>query len=179
MEYRGIVKERDRRMNALFIALAVFMLALTLMTHKWFYIPMALLVILACYYRREHIISERGVEIRSLLFGWYIRKDLWRWDEVGSMETNYEKAAPNVQLLITNDIVIRAFVMTRKDVRGALALARRMNPSIQMNELTEEEQERRDAAILHQQEIEKAQQRSSGKSDRQKKKKKNKKNKKK
>ena len=161
MEYRGIVKTREKWMTVLFMVLAALMLWRTIATGKWIYIPILIVVVLACFFRREHIISEEGVEIRNILFGRFKSRDLWTWDEITSMETNYEKVAPNVRLLISKDIVIRAFVMTRSDAKKSLALARKMNPSIQMNELSEEEQERRDAEILHQQEIREAQQRAA------------------
>lgn len=161
MEYKGIVKTRENWMTVLFLVLAALMLWRTIATGKWIYIPMLIIVVLACFFRREHSISEKGVEIRNILFGRTIMRDLWKWGEVTSMETNYEKVAPNVRLLISKDIVIRAFVMTKDDARGAMKLARRMNPAIQMNELSEEEQERRDDEILHQQEIEEARQRAA------------------
>lgn len=161
MEYRGIVKTREKWMTVLFLVLAALMLWRTIVTGKWVYIPILIIVVLACFFKREHIISEEGVEIRNILFGRFKSRDLWTWDEITSMETNYEKVAPNVRLLISKDIVIRAFVMTRPDAKKSLALARRMNPSIQMNELSEEEQERRDAEILHRQEVREAQQRAA------------------
>jgi len=40
----------------------------------------------------------------------------------------------NVQLLISKDIVIRDFTMTRSDAAKALNLAYRMNPAIRNNE---------------------------------------------
>ena len=133
MEYRGIVKTHARWLIVLFLILAALMLWRTIATGKWIYIPMIVIVILACFFRREHIVSKEGVEIRNILFGKIFSRDIWNWNEVSSMETNYEKAAPNVQLLISRDIVIRAFVVTRQDARGVFSLARKMNPKIQLD----------------------------------------------
>ena len=60
--------------------------------------------------------------------------DLWKWSEVSSIEANYEKKAPDVQLLISKDIVIRDFIMTRHDAEKALDLAYRMNSAIRNND---------------------------------------------
>ena len=133
MEYRGIVKTHARWLIVLFLILAALMLWRTIATGKWIYIPMIVIVILACFFRREHIVSKEGVEIRNILFGKIFSRDIWNWNEVSSMETNYEKAAPNVQLLISRDIVIRAFVFTRQDARGVFSLAHKMNPKIQLD----------------------------------------------
>ena len=91
---------------------------------------MAVMVIMACFFRREHIISDEGVEIRNVLFGRFTIRDLWQWDEVSSMSADYEKAAPNVQVLIIKHIVIRAFVMSRADAERSFEIAHRMNPGI-------------------------------------------------
>ena len=133
MEYRGIVKTHARWLIVLFLILAALMLWRTIATGKWIYIPMIVIVILACFFRREHIVSKEGVEIRNILFGKIFSRDIWNWNEVSSMEANYEKAAPNVQLLISRDIGIRAFVFTRQDARGVFSLARKMNPKIQLD----------------------------------------------
>ena len=90
--------------------------------------------ILGLFFKRENIISERGVEIRNMLFGRTIMADLWKWSEVSSIEANYEKKAPDVQLLISKDIVIRDFIMTRHDAEKALDLAYRMNSAIRNND---------------------------------------------
>ncbi|MBQ9059875.1 MAG: hypothetical protein IJ128_01865 [Firmicutes bacterium] len=164
MEYRGIIKQREKWLTALFLILAALMLWRTIVTEKWAYTPMVILVVLACFFSREHIISEEGVDIKYTLFGRFSMHNLWTWDQITTMQTDYTKAAPNVQLLIGKDVVIRPFVMTRRDLRGALALAKRMNPDIVMDEpVSEEEREEEDRRVLHRQEVERAQQQAARK----------------
>ena len=106
MEYRGIVKTREKWMTVLFLVLAALMLWRTIVTGKWVYIPILIIVVLACFFKREHIISEEGVEIRNILFGRFKSRDLWTWDEITSMETNYEKVAPNVRPRIPSSVLL-------------------------------------------------------------------------
>ena len=134
MEYRGIVKTREKWLTGLFLVLVAIMIWRTVVTQHWVYIPMLILVTLACFFTKEHVVSEEGVDVRYILFGRFTMHSLWRWDEITSMQTDYRKAAPNIALLIAKDVVIRPFIMTRSDIRGSMALAKRMNPSINMNE---------------------------------------------
>ena len=134
MEYKGILKERQNWLTILFVILAALMLWRTVATEHWSYIPIVILVILACFFRKEQIVSEEGVNIRYILFGRFIMNNLWGWEEITSIQTNYRKAAPNVQVLIARDVVIRPFIVTRQDANGIQALSERMNPRIQMNE---------------------------------------------
>lgn len=161
MEYKGIIKQREKWLTTLFVILAALMLWRTIVTGKWVYIPMIVLVLLACFFTREHVVSRDGVDIKYILFGRFTMHNLWTWDEITSIHTDYEKAAPNVQLQIARDVVIRPFVMTRPDMRGVLALAREMNPSIVTNELSPEEQEEREQQILHEQEVRRQQEKAA------------------
>lgn len=159
MEYRGIVKDRSKWMKVLFLVLACLMLWRTIATAKWAYLPMVALVILACFFSKEQVISEAGVDVRYTLFGRFTMHNLWAWSEITSLQTNYEKAAPNVMLLIARDVVIRPFAMTRPDIRAVQRLARSMNPDIYVDEPSEEEREEADARALHAQAVRRAQQR--------------------
>lgn len=156
MKYKGIVSERKPWVKLAFALLAGFMLFLELKRGQYIYVPIVILVILACFFRKEHIISEEGVDIKSILFG-ISRHNLWRWDEITSLHTDYKKSAPNVMLHIGKDIVTRSFVMKASDIQAVLTLADEMNPNIYIDDVSEEEQERREQEILHRQEVLKAQ----------------------
>lgn len=142
MEYRGILKERETWFKVCAFLLAGIMLVREAMLKQWIYVPVALLVMLACFYRREQIISEAGVDIRSTLFG-FTTHNLWGWDVITTLHTDHKKAKPNVQLHIGKDVVVRTFVMKPSDCRAVLKLAAERNPKIYIEDLTEEEQARR------------------------------------
>ncbi len=133
MEYKGIIKTRKTWLTVLFIILACLMLWRTIVTQHWSYIPIIILVILACFFTKEQIISEDGVDIQYTLFGRWTMHNLWSWDEITSLHPDYTKKAPNVELLIARDVVIRPFIMTREDTGQVLKLAKKMNSSISIS----------------------------------------------
>lgn len=130
MEYRGIIKTRKTWLTVLFVILACLMLWRTIVTQHWSYFPIIILVILACFFSKEQVISEDGVDIRYTLFGRWTMHNLWAWDEITSLHPDYRKKAPNVELLIARDVVIRPFTMTREDTSRVLKLAKSQNPAI-------------------------------------------------
>lgn len=156
MEYKGILKERETWFKVAAVVLACIMLVRVVAIRQWVYVPIVLLVVLACFYKREQIISERGVDIQSTLFG-HTTHNLWGWDQITTLHTDRKKAAPNVQLHIGKDLVVRTFVMKPADCRGALQLAAKQNPKIYIEDLTEEEQARRRQERQRQEEVQRAQ----------------------
>lgn len=157
MKYKGIVKERELWVKiAIFIA-AVYLLYREIMAGQYIYIPLAILVILACFFEKEHIVCEEGVDIKYILFKCFVKHNYWSWDEISTMHPDYKKAKPNVMLHIGKDVVTRSFIMKPADCRGAIELARRMNPDIYIDDITAEEQERREEELLHRQQVARAQ----------------------
>ena len=133
MEYKGIIKKRKTWLTVLFVILACLMLWRTIVTQHWSYLPIVILVILACFFTKEQIISRDGVDIQYTLFDRWTMHNLWTWDEITSLHPDYSKRAPNVELLIARDVVIRPFVMTREDTPHVLELAKKMNASISID----------------------------------------------
>lgn len=156
MEYKGILRERKSWVKALILILAAYMFYLEFRAGQMTYVIISALVILACFFKKEHVISEEGVDIKYLLFGMTMH-NYWKWEEITTLHTDYKKAKPNVMLHIGKDISVRSFVMDKADCQGAIALARRMNPDIYIENPTEEEQERREQEILHRQKVLRAQ----------------------
>lgn len=132
MEYKGIIKKRKTWLTVLFVILACLMLWRTIVTQHWSYLPIVILVILACFFTKEQIISKDGVDIQYTLFGRWTMHNLWTWDEITALHPDYSKKAPHVELLIARDVVIRPFIMTREDTVRVLELAKKMNASISL-----------------------------------------------
>ncbi len=130
MEYKGIIKRRKTWLTVLFVILACLMLWRTVVTQHWSYIPIVILVILACFFTKEQIISKDGVDIQYTLFGTWTMHNLWSWDQITSIHPDYTKKSPYVELQIARDVVIRPFIMTREDTAHVLELAKKMNTSI-------------------------------------------------
>ena len=147
MKIYGILKKRAKWLTTVIFIAAAYMVILEIRTHQWGYIPLTILVMVACFFDKEQIISEEGVDIEYHLFNKYIKHNYWRWDEITTLHTDYSKAAPKVMLHIGKDITTRSFVMEKDDCQEAIKLARRMNSGIYIENLTEEEQREREEAI--------------------------------
>lgn len=161
MKYKGILKERELWVKVLILIAAVYLLYREFIAGQYIYIPLALLVILACFFEKEHIINEEGVDIKYILFKSIVKHNYWTWDEITTLHPDYKKARPNVMLHIGKDVVTRSFVMKPADCRGAIELARQMNPHIYIDDITETEQELREQELLHRQEVARAQKRAA------------------
>lgn len=116
-------------MKAAVIFLALIMLYIELRRGRYFYLLIAVFIVLAAFFQKEHKISEEGVDIEYRLFG-YTTHNYWLWEEITTLHTDYRKASPNVLLHIGKDILVRTFVMDKKSCQAAVSLARRMNPKI-------------------------------------------------
>ncbi|MBQ1422259.1 MAG: hypothetical protein IIY97_05795 [Firmicutes bacterium] len=133
-EFRGIVKERDRNTKILYAAVAVLFVALEIMRHKWVYIPLALLVLAACFLEKEQVINEKGITTRLKVFS-FIHENTWRWEDIDSLSFDYRKKAPDMVLNIRWDIKVRSYIMRSPDSAGIKELAKEMNPRIKIESL--------------------------------------------
>lgn len=133
MIYKGILPKRKTWVKALGVLLAGLMLYREVINGQLIYVPIAILVILACFIKKEHIISEKGVDIKHTIFNLPIH-NYWSWEEITTLHTDYRKARPNVMLHIGKDVVVRSYVMKPSDCQDALKLAGEMNPNIYIKE---------------------------------------------
>lgn len=156
MVYRGIVKERKTWVKILAIILAGYVLYREIVMGQYIYIPVVAFIVLACFFEKAYIVAEEGVDIQYKLLGMTMH-NWWTWAEITTLHTDYRKAAPNVMLHIGRDIVTRSYVMHSADIPGILALAAEKNPAIFIEDLSEEEREKQEEAILHRQEVLRAQ----------------------
>lgn len=134
MKYEGIIKKRETWVTALIFIAAIYLIYREFIDGQYIYIPLAVMVAIACFFEREHVISEEGVDIKYILFKSCIKHNYWRWDEITTIHPDYRRAKPNVMLHIGRDVVTRTFTMKPADSQGAIALARRMNPDIYIDE---------------------------------------------
>lgn len=155
MEYKGIQKAREPWMKYAVAVAALFMFFLAFAGKKPTYMAISLFVIVAAFLEKEHVVCKDGVEIRYNIFG-YKHTNRWEWSEITALQTDYQKAAPNVMVLFNKDVSIRAFTMKKSQVKGIVQLAASMNPDMFIGHVSPAEKEKREAEILHQQEIERA-----------------------
>ncbi len=142
MKYQGILPRKKPWVKATVIFLAVYMLLLETLAGQYLYVPIAILVILSCFFQKEHLLTREGADIQHTLFGWTTHH-LWRWEEIQVLYTDRRKAAPNVTLHIGKDVSFRTFLLTPADCQWVLRLAAAQNPNIHVEDLSKKEQEHR------------------------------------
>ncbi|MGN0733415.1 MAG: hypothetical protein ACI4LC_04470 [Emergencia sp.] len=138
MVYKGIVKERDSKRKMLLLAGCLLMLFLSINMRNFLYICMSAILGVAVFFKKEHIVSEKGVSIKYSLFGMKIDYK-WEWSEITGIRPDFKKSKPNVLLEIAKDVTIRGFVFKKEDIPGVLELAKKMNPDMYVDDRTEEE----------------------------------------
>lgn len=116
-------------MRAAAVFLALIMLYIEIRRGRYWYLPIAVFILLAAFFQKEYKISEEGVDIEYGLFG-YRTHNYWFWKDITTLHTDYRKASPNVLLHIGKDVVVRTFVMDRESCQASLSLARKINPKI-------------------------------------------------
>lgn len=133
MRFHGIVPAKKPAVKWAAGAAACFLMVYEALSGQVLYVLLGLVVLLACFYQKEHIVSEEGVDIASTVLG-HTSHSLWRWEEVTAIHLDRKKAAPHVQLHFAKDVAIRLFVMTAEDCEAVLALAKRSQPSLVISE---------------------------------------------
>lgn len=134
MRYKGIVKKRKKELSILLAIVTVMLMILELIKGKYIFVPITFLVFLACFFEKEHVISEEGVDIERKIFN-HVIHNIWRWDEITTLHADYQKARPNVMLHIGKDIATRSFIFTVADATCSLELAKKMNPEIYIRDI--------------------------------------------
>lgn len=129
------------------LAGGILILYMSYLQRNWLYIMLAVILILAIFLRKEHVVSEKGVSIEYNLFGMKV-VNKWEWDVITAMRPDFKKAKPNILLEIARDVTIRGFVFKEEDAWGVMELAKKMNPQMYVDDRTEE-QRREDADEYH------------------------------
>lgn len=142
MVFKGIImKERSTKKRVLMFFGCLFIAALEFWQHNYVFAIVALILAFFCIaFKKEHVISEEGVDIRYILLG-IPYNYRWTWDQITAIRPDYKKARPKVLLEIAKDVSIRPFVFTLEDAVKVMEFAKQMNPDAYIDDRTEEERE--------------------------------------
>lgn len=140
MIYKGMIQSRSLYKRLLILIACGILLYLELVRGQYLYIVLTLLLVLAVFHRKEHIVSEEGVDIKYSLFG-MTTTNRWTWEQITAVQPDYIKERPNARLFFEKKAVIRSFLFTPDDCQAVLKLAARMNPDAFVDDYTAEEQE--------------------------------------
>ena len=143
-QYKGIVKTRTPERKILLVVVGCIILYLSFEMRNWLYITMAVILLFAVFFTKEHIVDEKGVHIVYNFLGIKIPYS-WGWDVITAIRPDYDKAKPNVLLEIGKDVTIRAFVFTKEDALEVMKFAKEMKPDLYVDDVTEEEYRKREA----------------------------------
>lgn len=163
MVYKGILKTRSKDKNIFMLIAGLLLLYVEISRKQYFYVPFTILLILAIFHKKEHLISEEGVDIKYNLLG-LVSVNRWTWEEITAMQPDYIRQRPNAGLLIQKGTTLRSFVFTPEDCRAVLKLAAKMNPDMFIDDYTAEEQEEMEKEKLREREQLKARQAQAKKS---------------
>ena len=137
-EYRGIVKNRTPERKIMLVVVTGIILFLSYQQRNYLYMALAVVMMTAVFYTKEHLINKSGVHIVYNIFGIKIPYT-WTWDVITIVRPDYTKSKPNVLLEIAKDVTIRGFVFKKSEVQDVMDFIKRMNPNIQVEDYTEEE----------------------------------------
>ena len=134
MKYYGILRQRENWLKVVIILAAAYMIYLSLTGGMYTYAALGVVAILAVFLRKEQVVSEEGVDIKYDLFG-IKHMNRWEWKDISAIKTDYAKKAPNVLVHFNKDVTLRAFVMKRSDIQGIIAIAKKMNRDIYIDDV--------------------------------------------
>lgn len=140
MIYKGIIQSRSLYRRILILIACAVLLYLEFVRGQYLYIVLTLLLVLAVFHHKEHIVSEEGVDIKYSLYG-MTTTNRWTWDQITAVQPDYIKERPNARVLFEKDAVIRSFLFTAADCQAVMKLAANMNPEAFVDDYTAEEQE--------------------------------------
>lgn len=141
MVYKGIIRERTKERKIFLILIGALTFYLSYRKENYLYMAIAVLLSTAVFFQKEHLVSEKGVTIRYKLFGMTVNNH-WNWDVITAIRPDFKKAKPYIFLEIAKDVTIRAFVFKLEDAEAVMALAKRMNPDIYVDDRSEAEREK-------------------------------------
>ncbi|MGL5255653.1 MAG: hypothetical protein ACRC76_01355 [Proteocatella sp.] len=134
MEYYGIMPERKLWVKVAVIIFGVYTIYNSAVNHNLFYLPFGIIMILATFSDRKHVISEEGVDILYTVCGVQFH-NMWVWSEINTIHTDSIRSKPNVELHIGKDVVSRRFILSKADANKAVAIAGKMNSKIYIQSL--------------------------------------------
>lgn len=137
MEYYGIMPQRKLWVKVAVILFGAYSVYNAAVNHSWFYLPFGMIMILAAFSDRRHVISQEGVNILYIVCGVQFH-NMWDWSGINTIHTDSIKSRPNVQLHIGKNVVSRRFILSEDDAGKAIEIAGRMNPKIYVAEMNHE-----------------------------------------
>ena len=133
MKCYGIIPERKLWVKVGIIIFGVYTIYSSLINHNLFYFPFGIVVILATFSDRKHIISQEGVDIVYTICGFQFH-NIWNWSEINTIHMDSISSKPNVELHIGKDITTRRFILSKNDANKVITIITKINSKIYIAE---------------------------------------------
>ena len=134
-EYIGLQREKKQWVRICALLVGFYLVYYGIASGTYYASVLGIVLALASLMFKDLAVTAKGAEIRYLLPGWHL-ESLWTWDEITHVLADNQKAKPNVALHIGKDTVHRVIVVKKSDAEAIKALAKKMNPSIRVTDMT-------------------------------------------
>lgn len=133
MKYYGIMPERKLWVKVGIIIFGVYTIYSSLINYNLFYFLFGIVMILATFSDRKHIISQEGVDIIYTICGFQFH-NIWNWSEINTIHMDSISSKPNVELHIGKDITTRRFILSKNDANKVITIISKINSKIYIAE---------------------------------------------
>ena len=134
MKCYGIMPERKLWVKIGIIIFGIYTIYNSAVNNNFFYLPFGIIMILATFSDRKHVISQEGVDILYTVCGTKFH-NMWDWNAINTIHTDSIKSRPNVEMHIGKDVISRRFILSKDDAKKAVAIAKKMNSKIYIAEM--------------------------------------------
>ena len=134
MKYYGIMPKRKLWIKIGVIIFGIYTIYNSVMNYNLFYILFGIIMILATFSNRKHIISQEGVDILYTICGVQFH-NIWNWSDINTLHTDSISSKPNIELHVGKDVVARRIILSKTDADKILTLAKKINSNIYISEI--------------------------------------------
>ena len=134
MKYYGIMPKRKLWIKIGVIIFGIYTIYNSVINYNLFYILFGIIMILATFSNRKHIISQEGVDILYTICGVQFH-NIWNWSDINTLHTDSISSKPNIELHVGKDVVARRIILSKTDADKILTLAKKINSNIYISEI--------------------------------------------
>ena len=134
MKYYGIIPKRKLWVKMGAIIFGVYTAYSSILNDNLLYLPFGIVLIIATFSNRKHIISDQGIDIVYIIFGMQFH-NLWSWNEVDTIHIDSINSKPNIELHIGKNIVARKIVLLKSDADKIISSVKKINSKIYISEI--------------------------------------------
>ncbi|MDO4589306.1 MAG: hypothetical protein Q4B33_05535 [Fusobacterium sp.] len=134
MKYYGIIPKRKLWVKMGAIIFSVYTAYSSILNNNLLYLPFGIVLIIATFSNRKHIISDQGIDIVYIIFGMQFH-NLWSWNEVDTIHIDSINSKPSIELHIGKNIVARRIVLLKSDADKIISSVEKINSKIYISEI--------------------------------------------